>query len=215
MGVARSLLPCAAGVASNLSIASGNQPVARATWRRVITEFARKRVLASYIFDYRYGTAPHDFLHDDPLTRPDWIVTNRSSISPASSRSAPSTSPEKVSPCWCERNGSKALAATKSFSETARLRSMRHLSNACPWSKVIGTQTLYGHSYAWFIWRKFARGATALFWIPPGCRAALTLPDDRRRFAAWTLAPTATPLFDERNEERSVSTAGEAQANSA
>jgi hypothetical protein len=42
----------------------------------VITEFARKRVLASDIFDYSYGTAPHDFLHDDPLTKPDWVVTN-------------------------------------------------------------------------------------------------------------------------------------------
>ena len=42
----------------------------------VITEFARKWVLASDIFDYGYGTAPHDFLHYDPLTKPDWVVTN-------------------------------------------------------------------------------------------------------------------------------------------
>jgi hypothetical protein len=42
----------------------------------VITEFARKRVFASDVFDYGYGTAPHDFLHDDPLIRPYWVVTN-------------------------------------------------------------------------------------------------------------------------------------------
>jgi hypothetical protein len=33
-------------------------------------------VIASDIFDYGYGTAPHDFRYDEPLTRPDWIITN-------------------------------------------------------------------------------------------------------------------------------------------
>jgi hypothetical protein len=70
-------------------------------------------------------------------------------------------------------------------------------------------------SYAWFVWLKTAPAPLRIFWIPPGCRASLTLPDDRRRFAAWTLAHSEAPLFDEHNEERSVSNAGEAQANSA
>ena len=42
----------------------------------VITEFARGPVTASDIFAYGYGTAPHDFINDDPLTKPDWIITN-------------------------------------------------------------------------------------------------------------------------------------------
>ncbi|MEN3208620.1 hypothetical protein PUR23_01060 [Methylorubrum populi] len=46
-------------------------------------------------------------------------------------------------------------------------------------------------SYAWFVW---VRGAAPRppFWIPPGCRKALTLPDDRRRFASQ---PAAGPLL--------------------
>jgi hypothetical protein len=52
-------------------------------------------------------------------------------------------------------------------------------------------------SYAWFVWRKsLVAEPTRVFWIPPGCRAALTLPDDRRRFAAWTLAQSDAPLLD-------------------
>src|SRR5262245_62982164 len=41
----------------------------------VIAEFT-SAVIASDVFDYGYGTAPHDFLYDDPLTTPDWIITN-------------------------------------------------------------------------------------------------------------------------------------------
>jgi hypothetical protein len=33
-------------------------------------------------------------------------------------------------------------------------------------------------------------------WIEPGCRAQLTLPRDRQRFAAWSLAPADAPLLD-------------------
>ena len=53
-------------------------------------------------------------------------------------------------------------------------------------------------SYAWFVWRKGASGLPRIFWIPPGCRAALTRADDRQRFAAWTLAPADAPLFSPR-----------------
>ena len=43
----------------------------------VIEEFARGPVVASDTFDgYGYGRAPVDFLHDAPLARPDWIITN-------------------------------------------------------------------------------------------------------------------------------------------
>ncbi len=42
----------------------------------VIGEFAQSSVTASDLFNYGYGTAPHDFLHDHPLAKPDWIITN-------------------------------------------------------------------------------------------------------------------------------------------
>ena len=50
-------------------------------------------------------------------------------------------------------------------------------------------------SYAWFVWLARHDGPWRVFLIPPGCRARLTRPDDRARFAASTLA--AAPLFDE------------------
>jgi hypothetical protein len=42
----------------------------------VIAEFASAPVIASDIYDYSYGTVPVDFLHDAPLARPEWIITN-------------------------------------------------------------------------------------------------------------------------------------------
>ena len=44
--------------------------------RHVIAEFASGQVVASDIFDYGYGQAPLDFLHDEPIVRPEWIITN-------------------------------------------------------------------------------------------------------------------------------------------
>jgi hypothetical protein len=41
----------------------------------VIAESAGGQVVASDIFDYGYGQAPIDFLHDEPLARPEWIIT--------------------------------------------------------------------------------------------------------------------------------------------
>ena len=43
-------------------------------------------------------------------------------------------------------------------------------------------------SYAWFVWLARHDGPWRVFLIPPGCRARLTRPDDRARFAASTLA---------------------------
>jgi hypothetical protein len=99
----------------------------------VIAEFARKRVLASDTFDYGYGTAPHDFLHDDPLIRPDWVSRIHPSISPAISRSTPLNSPAKASPCWCVRNGSRASGDTRSFSVIVPQSFTRRSSSACRW----------------------------------------------------------------------------------
>jgi hypothetical protein len=43
-------------------------------------------------------------------------------------------------------------------------------------------------AYVWLVWIK-DRSPQPPFWIPPGCRQALSHPDDRRRFAAWSLPP--------------------------
>ena len=43
-------------------------------------------------------------------------------------------------------------------------------------------------AYCWLVWVK-DRAPLPPFWIPPGCREALTKPTDRARFAAWSLPP--------------------------
>lgn len=45
-------------------------------------------------------------------------------------------------------------------------------------------------AYVWLVWIK-DRAPMAPFWIPPGCRASLSKPDDRARFAAWSTAKEA------------------------
>ena len=41
-------------------------------------------------------------------------------------------------------------------------------------------------AYCWLVWIH-GREPMAPFWIPPGQRKSLTRPDDRERFAAWSL----------------------------
>lgn len=45
-------------------------------------------------------------------------------------------------------------------------------------------------AYIWLVWVK-DRAPMAPFWIPPGQRVALTHPDDRARFAAWSIKQSA------------------------
>jgi hypothetical protein len=44
-------------------------------------------------------------------------------------------------------------------------------------------------AYCWLVWIK-ERERMAPFYIPPGQRKALSRPDDRARFAAWSLPQT-------------------------
>lgn len=50
------------------------------------------------------------------------------------------------------------------------------------WSPDASTAT----AYCWLVWMK-DRQPMPPFWIPPGCRVALARPDDRARFAAWSM----------------------------
>jgi hypothetical protein len=45
-------------------------------------------------------------------------------------------------------------------------------------------------AYCWLVWVR-DRLPMAPFWIPPGCRQALSRPDDRAKFAAWSLEAEA------------------------
>jgi hypothetical protein len=58
------------------------------------------------------------------------------------------------------------------------------------WDPDGGTAT----AYCWLVWIKGVSPRPP-FWIPPGCRKALTLPTDRERFAAWSM-----PTDDEADE---------------
>ena len=55
------------------------------------------------------------------------------------------------------------------------------------WDPDASTST----AYAWFIWDRVRTG-THFAWIAPGCRTALEMPNDRRRFAAWMFEEPAT-----------------------
>jgi hypothetical protein len=162
----------------------------------VIAEFAREPMTASDIFNYGYGIAPHDFLYDDPLTKPDWIVTNPPfSIACEFTLRALDLASEGVAMLvrtqWIEGIGryeklfrDRPPTVYAPFVERVPMFKGR-------WDPDASTAT----SYAWFVWRKRRSALPRIFWIPPGCRTALTHADDRQRFAAWTLEPSDAPLF--------------------
>jgi hypothetical protein len=165
----------------------------------VIAEFARGPVIASDIFDYGYGIAPHDFRYDEPLTKPDWIITNPPfSIACEFTLRALDLATEGVAMLvrtqWIEGIGryeklfrDRPPALYAPFVERVPMVKGR-------WDPDASTAT----SYAWFVWSKRTVASPRIFWIPPGCRVALTHADDRQCFAAWTLAPADAPLFSPR-----------------
>jgi hypothetical protein len=91
----------------------------------VVAEFVGSSVTASDIFDDGYGIAPVDFLNDPHLVCPAWIITNPPfSTACAFSLRALDLATEAW-PCWCARNGSKALVGMKTCSVIGRHHSMR------------------------------------------------------------------------------------------
>lgn len=44
-------------------------------------------------------------------------------------------------------------------------------------------------AYCWLVWKK-DEAPRPTFWIPPGCRKSLTMPDDREKFAEWSIGVT-------------------------
>ena len=162
----------------------------------VIEEYARGPVVASDIFDCGYGIAPVDFLlNDPPLTRPGWIITNP---------------PFRLGLKFTLRALALATEGVAMFARTQWIESTKRYEGLfrdrppallAPfvervpivkgrWNPDKSTAT----SYAWFVWLARHDAPWRVFLIPPGCRARLTRPDDRTRFAASTLA--TAPLFD-------------------
>jgi hypothetical protein len=164
----------------------------------VINEFAGLPVIATDIFDYGYGSAPYDFLggiFSAPLIEQvDWIITNPP-FKPAEQFALRALDFARVGVAlllpiqWVEgedryfslfRDRPPTLIAP--FVERVPMVKGR-------WDPDASTATCY----AWFVWVRDT--ARAPFWIPPGCRTALTRADDRQRFAAWTLSPSGASLF--------------------
>ena len=163
----------------------------------VLAEFVGSSVTASDIFDYGYGTAPVDFLNDRHLGCPAWIITN-----PPFSTASEFT----LRALDLATEGSAMLVRTQWIEGIRRYENLfrdRPPSLYAPfvervpmvkgrWDPDATTAT----SYAWFVWSKALSGPSRVFWIPPGCRGSLTLPNDRQRFAAWSFAPADAPLLD-------------------
>jgi hypothetical protein len=164
----------------------------------VIAEFTTGQVVASDIFDYGYGQAPHDFLHDEPpLIQPEWIITNppfnlAAEFTLRALNFATVGVAMLVRTNWVEGIGryesifrDRPPTLYAPFVERVPMVKGR-------WDPTASTAT----AYAWACWRQGEHGATRMFWIPPGRRRELTRPDDVSRFAAWSLVPSDAPLLD-------------------
>jgi hypothetical protein len=152
----------------------------------VIGEFTDAPVIATDIFDYGYGTAPVDFLDQlaPPFTSADWIITNPP-FKPADQFAVRALDLARVGVAlllrtqWLESEDryhsifrDKPPSLFAPFVERVPMLRGR-------WEPDASTAT----SYSWFVWLRDV-APRAPFWIPPGCRSALTRVDDRRRFAS-------------------------------
>jgi hypothetical protein len=60
-------------------------------------------------------------------------------------------------------------------------------------------------AYCWLVWIKDrAPMPTQMFWVPPGCREALTKPDDRARYAAGSLPTPVREVGQPANDSNSA-----------
>jgi hypothetical protein len=162
----------------------------------VASEFT-PMVIATDIFDYGYGTAPHDFLYDAPPTRIAWIITNPPfKIACEFALRALELATEGVALLvrtqWIEGGGryqklfrDQPPALYAPFVERVAMVKGR-------WDPNASTATSYG----WFVWsRQHAAPPPRIFWIPPHCRATLTHANDPHRFVSLPDAPLSSPRF--------------------
>lgn len=152
----------------------------------VLSEYAGS-VAASDIFDHGYGDVA-DFLNLPETKTPvaDWIITNPPFNALAEKFVLRSIDLARIGVAmflrlqWLESVGRyerifqphppKIIAQ---FAERVPLHKGR-------WEPEGDTAT----AYLWIVWLKGHEGGTQFFWIPPGCREALTKPDDVERFTS-------------------------------
>jgi hypothetical protein len=159
-----------------------------------------RRVRATDIHNYGYGDAFGDFLTLD-LSPVDWIITNppfrgKGKGQPRQDRALEFTlralSLARVGVAMFVRT----QWAVEGVDRHKRLfcdnpptlfAPFTERVNLCKgrWDPDGSTAT----AYCWLVWVK-EREPMAPFYIPPGQRKALSRPDDRARFAAWSLPQT-------------------------
>jgi hypothetical protein len=140
-------------------------------------------VSASDLFEYDYGKPGVNFLNDESCN-PDWIITNppfdkaQDFVLRALGLAHKGVA-MFVRLQWLETIGRYEAIFKDNpptliafFAERMPIREGR-------WDPDCSTAM----AYIWLVWIKDEK-PRAPFWIPPGCREALSRPDDRERFTA-------------------------------
>lgn len=155
-----------------------------------------KAVCATDIHDYGYGSRlKSDFLSEETFGNPDWIITNppfgdkTEAFVLKALKLAGTGVAMFVRLQWLETIGryetvfrDRPPTIIAFFAERVNLCKGR-------WEPDGSTAT----AYIWLVWIKGAE-PRAPFWIPPGCREALTHADDAERFTAHPVrAKVAAP----------------------
>lgn len=160
-----------------------------------IAEFA-EHVIASDVHDYGYGESGVDFLGgllEAPARNCKWIITNPPFV--VADRFA-------VRAFQIADDGVALLLRTQWIEGGDRYRdifSVRPPTVFAPFVERVPMEKgrwdpdgSSATSYSWFVWVT-NEPPRPPFWIPPGCKERLSRPNDRARFAAWSLASAASP----------------------
>jgi hypothetical protein len=145
-------------------------------------------VWATDIHQYAADVIVHDFIAEQTISIPDWIITNPPF--------GDNTIPFILRAVELARVGVAMFLRLQILETIERYEKIfkphpptliaffAERVNLCKgrWDPNGGTAT----AYCWLVWMK-DRAPMAPFWIPPGQREALTKPDDRARFAAWSM----------------------------
>lgn len=162
-------------------------------------------VTASDIFEYDYGQLiQHDFLAEnagDLCAGVDWIITNPPFDEKAEAFTLRAIEYAQIGVAmfvrmqWLETIGryerifrDKPPTLIAFFAERVNLCKGR-------WDPDGGTAT----AYIWLVWMKDVPPMPP-YWIPPGCERFLSRPEDRAKFAAWSLPADHDPATGEITE---------------
>jgi hypothetical protein len=141
------------------------------------------RVIATDIHDYGYGEAPVDFLSEDTYHDADWCITNP----PFGDKTV-----QFVLRALKLARVGVAMFVRLQWLETRKRYELVFRDHpptlVCPFAERVplckGRWDPDGSTATAYIWLVWIQGEAPRppFWIPPGCRARLTRPDDVTRF---------------------------------